>query len=87
MIPVYAFLEGDSLGLLVFAYEDETVADLTRKVCASSRCRINVKDPGRLCARFGGEALEPGMKIRDTGISALSMIEIRKNKPECSDAA
>lgn len=40
MIPIYGFLQGDSIGLLIFAYPDDTMADLITKVQKSAAIRV-----------------------------------------------
>jgi len=44
VIPLYGFLEGDSLGLLVLASEDETVESLGRKLERSAALRVYSTD-------------------------------------------
>ena len=39
-IPVYGFLEGDTLGLLVLAEEGETVLELARKLQDAASIRV-----------------------------------------------
>ena len=51
MIPVYSFLEGDSLGLLIFAYEDETIKDLIDKVQRAAVLRVKPRDDLNLFVR------------------------------------
>jgi hypothetical protein len=40
MIPIYGFLEGDTIGLLIFAYPHETAQDLINKLQKSASVRI-----------------------------------------------
>jgi len=43
VIPLYGFLEGDTLGLLVLAEEDETVLELARKLQNAANLRVATK--------------------------------------------
>ena len=40
MIPLYGFLEGDSIGLLVLAEESDTAAELAEKLQTAARVRV-----------------------------------------------
>ena len=40
MIPLYGFLEGDTLGLLLLADEQETIAQVAEKLQRSSGLRV-----------------------------------------------
>jgi toluene-4-monooxygenase system protein B len=40
MIPLYGFLQGDTMGLLVLADESDTIGELIRKLQASARVRV-----------------------------------------------
>lgn len=78
MIPVYSFMEGDSLGLLTFTYEDETVEELARKVLASTRCRVEQSGADSLSLYFQGRALSPALRIAQTEIQPLAMVEVKR---------
>ena len=43
MIPLYGFLQGDSIGLLVLAEESDTAADLAEKLQSAARIRVRDK--------------------------------------------
>ena len=74
MIPVYAFLQGDTLGLLLFAYGDETVASLTNKLETSAKFRVAQKKQPALL--FDGQKLDPDMLISASPIKALDRIDV-----------
>jgi hypothetical protein len=74
MFPVYGFLEGDTLGILLFAYEDETVASLTNKLQMSARPRVPEKKKPALL--FNGKVLLEDLLIANTPIKALDRIDV-----------
>jgi hypothetical protein len=41
MIPLYGFLEGDTIGLLVLADEEETLASLADKLQSAASVRVD----------------------------------------------
>ena len=57
VIPLYGFLEGDTIGLLVLADEDDTAADVARKLQASARACAWRRAPAR--ALFTTAAARP----------------------------
>jgi hypothetical protein len=56
-IPLYGFLEGDMLGLLVFAEEVETVQELARKLQDAASIRVARNDDVELLYN-GKQALD-----------------------------
>ena len=74
MVPLYGFLEGDSLGLLILAEEDETVASLSNKLVRSAAVRVTV---GRARLIFDGCLLDPSLTVRGAGMKPLSRFDVR----------
>ena len=74
MIPLYGFLRGDTLGLLILAYESETVAELAQKLARSARLRVAPLAHPRVIHR--GRALEPSLEVRAVGFSALDRFDV-----------
>jgi len=74
MMPVYGFLEGDTLGILLFAYADETVGSLANKLQLSSKFRVPVmKKPALI---FKGAELDQNLLISSTSIQALDRVDV-----------
>ena len=65
MIPLYGFLQGDTLGLLLFAHEEDTVARLADVLQRSARLRVGHR--ARVKVVHEGRTLDPA-----TAISALT---------------
>ena len=74
MIPVYGFLEGDSLGLLIFAYEYDSISELANKVAAAASVRVLMEGPFTL--KFAGENIEDSLTVKELGLQPLDMIEV-----------
>ncbi len=74
MVPLYGFLEGDSLGLLILAEEDETVASLSSKLVRSAAVRVAV---GRTRLLFEGCLLDPSLPVKGAGMKPLSRFDVR----------
>ena len=75
MIPLYGFVEGDTLGIVVLGYENETVQTLTEKLQASVELRVKFRENGVLT--YKGSPLDPLMTLKQAGIEALERVDVR----------
>lgn len=74
MIPLYAFVEGDTLGLLVLARERETFAELAERLQRSASLRVA---PRRSVAlRCDGRLLPPRQTVAEGGLRPLERIDL-----------
>ena len=74
MIPLYGFLEGDVLGLLVLAGDDDTAGELAAKLLSAASVRVApIETP---VVVFKGAALAPQAKIRSVGLTALDRFDV-----------
>ena len=74
-IPLYGFLEGDTLGVLVLAEEGETVQELARKL--QDAASIRVARNAEIAFVYNGKAIEPGLTVAQTGLQALDRFDVR----------
>ena len=74
MIPLYGFLEGDTIGLLVLADEADTAAVLAEKLQASARVRVKPKSNVKVI--FKGSTLAPDTTVTQAGIEALDRFDV-----------
>ena len=79
-IPLYGFLEGDTLGLLVLAEEAETVLQLARKLQNAANIRVAHNDNvDFLC---DGKAIDPGLTVAQAGLQPLDRFDVNwRHKP------
>ncbi len=73
-IPLYGFLEGDTLGLLVLAEEEETILELARKLQDAASIRVAFCDKVRLV--HGGKAIDPALTVAQAGLQALDRFDV-----------
>jgi len=64
-IPLYGFLEGDTLGLLMLAEEGETVLQLAQKLQQAASLRVARVD--QIDFIYNGKASIPGSQSRRQG--------------------
>ena len=76
MIPVYAFVEGDTLGLLVLAREHETVADLTERIQRAASLRVAPSPHASL--RHDGRVLDPWRRVDQAGVGLLDRVDLTR---------
>jgi hypothetical protein len=73
-IPLYGFLEGDMLGLLVFAEEVETVQELARKLQDAASIRVARNDDVELL--YNGKSVDPALTVAQAGLQALDRFDV-----------
>ncbi len=66
MIPLYGFLQGDTIGLLILAYENENIAALSEKLKIAASVRVAPAAGGDLW--FEGRLMEPRLLLSDSGL-------------------
>lgn len=75
MIPLYGFLEGDSLGLLILAREEDTVAELAEKLQAAAAVRVRRRSAVHVIHEH--RVLDPRATLAQAGITALDRFDVR----------
>ena len=78
LVPLYGFLEGDTMGVLVLAHDNWTVAEVAERLRASSRIRVDCRDP--LEVFKAGGRLAPTATVRQLGLQALDCIDVRRQR-------
>lgn len=73
-IPLYGFLEGDTLGLLMLAEEGETILELARKLQDAASLRVARKD--KINFVYNGKTIDPGLTVAQAGLQALDRFEV-----------
>ena len=76
MIPVYGFLEGDTIGLLVLADEHELVAATAAKLQSAARLRAHLDGP--VTVWLNGRAIDLDTTVHQAGIKPLDRIDVRR---------
>ena len=79
MIPLYGFLEGDSIGLLVLAEETDTAVDLAEKL--QSAARIRVKPEAKVKVVYQGVVIGPHTTVGHAQMGALDRFDVIKAEP------
>jgi hypothetical protein len=73
-IPLYAFVRGDTLGLVVLAPETESVADLAQRLARAAAPRVSLEGALRVVHR--GTPLGSELSLKEAGIKALDRVDL-----------
>jgi hypothetical protein len=74
MIPLYGFLEGDTIGVLVLAQPDDTIATLADKLQISAAVRVAPRSP--VTVLHGKRVLDPQSTVARAGLTALDRFDV-----------
>lgn len=75
MIPLYGFLEGDTIGLLILAEGSETIRSVRERLKDSAAVRV-VRQANGLVV-FRGKSLSLDTTIETSGLQALDRFDVR----------
>ena len=78
-IPLYAFVRGDTLGLVVLAGDTESVDDLAARLARAAAPRVVLK--GQLRVVHRGKVLPGQLSLREAGIVALDRVDLVTEGP------
>jgi hypothetical protein len=73
-IPLYGFLQGDTVGLLILAEEDDTLQGLARKLEDAASLRVAGRD--RVQVVYNGKTMDPTMTVTEAGLQALDRFDV-----------
>jgi Toluene-4-monooxygenase system protein B (TmoB) len=73
-IPLYGFLQGDTVGLLILAEEGDTLQALARKLQDAASLRVAARD--RVQVVYNGKIMDPTMTVAQAGLQALDRFDV-----------
>jgi hypothetical protein len=75
-LPLYGFMEGDTIGLLIIADEEELVQSLARKLQAAASLRVESGEHVEVLYR--GEVLDPTATLTQADFKPLQRFDVRR---------
>jgi Toluene-4-monooxygenase system protein B (TmoB) len=72
-LPLYGFLEGDTIGLLILADEEDTVKSLGQKLQEAAAIRVAPVENLRIMYR--DQLLDPGLTVAAAGFRRLDRFD------------
>ena len=73
-IPLYGFIAGDSLGVLVLVDDQDTIANLAHQLQQAAAVRVAPRP--RACAYAHGKPLDRDATVKEAGLVALDRVDI-----------
>lgn len=74
LFPLYGFVRGDTLGLLVLVRANDSVATLAASLSQAAAVRVAPAERARVFA--GGRELDPAATIAAAGLSPLDRVDL-----------
>jgi hypothetical protein len=78
-IPLYAFVRGDTLGLVVLVGDTESVDDLAARLARAAAPRVVLN--GQLRVVHRGKILPGLLSLREAGVVALDRVDLVTDGP------
>ena len=73
-IPLYGFMQGDTVGLLILAEEAETVQTLAQKLQDAASIRVAGINRPRVV--YNGKAVDPILTVAQAGLQPLDRFDV-----------
>ena len=77
-IPLYGFLEGDTIGLLVLADEGQTILEVARKLQDAASIRVARSE--KIDFVYQGKAIDPRLTVTEAGLQALDRFDVVRSR-------
>jgi hypothetical protein len=74
LVPLYGFVHGDTLGVLVLVQDTDSIADLGRRLQQAATVRVTTIVDAIVMAR--GKPLDPKVSVTAAGLSALDRVDL-----------
>jgi hypothetical protein len=76
LIPLYGFLEGDSIGLLLLMKGGDTIAELAARLQDAASVRVAPR--GNVRVEHRGRTLALDATVAGAGLTALERVDVRR---------
>jgi hypothetical protein len=73
-VPLYAFVRGDTLGLVVLARDDESIDELALRLARAAAPRVALT--GKLYVMHRGKRLQGALSLSEAGVKALDRVDL-----------
>jgi hypothetical protein len=73
-IPLYGFLQGDTVGLLILTEETETLQTLARKLQDAASLRVSGRNLVQVV--FNDKIIDPAKTVAQAGLQALDRFDV-----------
>ena len=73
-VPLYGFLQGDTVGLLILAEDADTLEALAQKLQAAASLRVAPRDPVRII--YKDKTMDQTLTVAQAGFEALDRFDV-----------
>jgi hypothetical protein len=73
-VPLYGFLQGDTIGLLIMAEEDDTLQSLAQKLQDGASLRVASRDLVHVI--YNEKLMDPTITVAQAGFQALDRFDV-----------
>lgn len=74
LVPLYGFLEGDTLGLVILVQDSDPVARIADTLEQAASMRVATSGAAQVFA--GGRRLDPEQTVAQAGLSPLDRVDV-----------
>ena len=74
LVPLYGFLEGDTLGLVVLVHDDERVHAIAEQLQLAACVRVAPRAHAQVY--FRGQRLDPELTVSEAGLTPLDRVDV-----------
>jgi toluene-4-monooxygenase system protein B len=74
LIPLYGFVQGDTLGVLVLVQHEDSVATLAATLSEAANVRVAPFVDPRVC--HAGRRLAPTLTVAEAGLKPLARVDL-----------
>ena len=74
LIPLYGFLKGDTVGLVVLVNDNDRIADIASSLQQAAACRVAPAPIAHVL--FEGRVLDPQQTVAGAGLQPLDRIDV-----------
>ena len=79
LVPLYGFLKGDTVGLVVLVHHDDKVRQIATSLQQAATCRVAPRPSAEVY--FEGKLLDPDLTVADAGLQALDRVDVVPKDP------
>jgi hypothetical protein len=74
LVPLYGFLRGDTIGLVVLVHDHQTVGDVARILQQAASMRVAPRSAASVY--FKGARLDPAVTVATAGLGPLDRVDV-----------
>jgi Toluene-4-monooxygenase system protein B (TmoB) len=74
LVPLYGFLAGDTLGLVVLVHDDERVHAIAEQLQLAACVRVAPRANAQVY--FRGQRLDPELTVSEAGLAPLDRVDV-----------